>query len=272
MPFRNGASMSRVRPPFGPCAHCLSRTCRVLSRFLPRLRLIVLAVLTFGTLADVGRAQPYSFSTEELMQGFMKTVFGLEYRSWSWQPYLVKKYDGEVRFHVYNLAAKNRRPVVNAFLQSLSTDIRGLKARIVTSPADANFHVYVVDRKQYATVVRSEVYQNATADAPGRCLVRVESDRRGISRSAAVIVSDEGDFLFRRCLVEEVLQGLGPMNDDASLAHSVFNDHSRHSRFTTFDRYILNMLYDPSIRPGMTPKDVEPLLPSIIRRLRPYIR
>lgn len=244
----------------------------MLSRFLSRLSSTVLAVLIVGALTGDGRAQPYSFSTEELMQGFMKTVFGLEYRSWSWQPYLVKKYDGEVRFYVHNFAAKNRRPVVNAFIENLGANIRGLKATIATSPADANFHIYIVDRNQYALVVRDQVYKNGKADAPGRCLVRVESDHRGISRSSAVIVSDEGDFLFRRCLVEEVLQGLGPMNDDTSLAHSVFNDQSRHSRFTTFDRYLLNMLYDPRIRPGMSPKDVEPLLPSIVRQLRPYIR
>ena len=80
---------------------------------------------------------------------------------------------------------------------------------------------------------------------------------KGIKRSAAVIVSDEGEFLFKRCLVEELLQGLGPMNDDEDLIHSVFNDSSRHSRFTVFDQIILNMLYDPRIKPGMSMKQTK---------------
>ena len=102
-------------------------------------------------------------------------------------------------------------------------------------------------------------------------MVRVVSDSSGISQSAAVIVSDEGDFLFRRCMVEEILQGLGPMNDDPSLSHSVFNDKSRHSRFTSFDRMLLNMLYDSRIKPGMRPDVVRPMLPSIVRTVRPLV-
>ncbi len=215
-----------------------------------------------------GRAMTESFSTEEMIDGFMKTVFGLEYRTWSWQPYLVKKYTGQVRFYIHNLARKNRKPVITRFIQSLNNNIHGLKTTVVSNPEEANFHIYVVDRDQYRDVVRSDVYDDSKADVPGRCLVRVISDRHGISRSSAVIVSDEGDFLFRRCMVEEVLQGLGPMNDNETLVHSVFNDRSRHSRFTPFDKFILNMLYHQKIEPGMSPKQVEPLLPGIVRELR----
>jgi len=240
----------------------------------PLSRLILLLCLALPVVAGgaaSSSAAPPTFSTEELIDGFMKTVFGLEYRSWSWQPYLVKKYAGPVRFYVHNMAARDRRPTVYRFIEQIGSGIRGLSTIIVPTPEEANFHVYVVDRGQYRDVVRRHIYKDPTADVPGRCLVRVVSDRRGISQSAAVIVSDEGDFLFRRCLVEELLQGLGPMNDDSSLVHSVFNDRSRHSRFTTFDRLLLNMLYHPRIQPGMSPAQVEPLLPGIVRQVRPLV-
>ncbi|MCA1297701.1 DUF2927 domain-containing protein [Stappia indica] len=239
----------------------------------PFASLIACAFLLMSVLlTGQARAAPYTFSTEELVNGFMKTVFGLEYRSWSWQPYLVKKYVGPVRFYVHNLARKNRRPMVYGFIKTIGRDIHGLSTMVVASPEEANFIVYVVDRDQYDDVVRRYIYKDPKADVPGRCLVRVASDSRGISRSTAVIVSDEGNFLFRRCLVEELLQGLGPMNDDPDLAHSVFNDRSRHSRFTAFDKYILNMLYHRRIKPGMRPKEVEPMLPSIVREIRPLVR
>lgn len=233
------------------------------------IRLALLIVLTLAALpVGSGRAMTESFSTEEMIDGFMKTVFGLEYRAWSWQPYLVKKYVGPVRFYIHNLARKNRKPVLARFIQSLNGNIHGLQAMVVSDPGQANYHIYVVDRDQYREVVRNDVYGDGKADVPGRCLVRVISDRRGISRSTAVIVSDEGDFLFRRCMVEEVLQGLGPMNDNESLVHSVFNDRSRHSRFTPFDKFILNMLYHSKIAPGMSPDQVAPLLPGIVREVR----
>ncbi|MET1413893.1 DUF2927 domain-containing protein [Roseibium sp. HPY-6] len=218
------------------------------------------------------RAANDSFSTEELLKGFEKTVFGLEYRSWSWRPYLVKKFTQPVTFYVHNLSRRDRTRVVHRFVREIDRRIGGLKTGITNDPSAANFEVYVVDRAQYVSVVQRDIYKNERAKVPGRCLVRVVSGREGIKRSSAVIVSDEGEFLFKRCLVEEILQGLGPMNDNQDLTHSVFNDASRHSRFTVFDQIILNMLYDPRIRPGMSKKQTEPLLPLVARDARRRVR
>ncbi len=240
-------------------------------QMFPKLLAVVFYIIVQVSPISVAAAG-HSYSMEELIAGFNKTVFGLEYRAWSWQPYLVKKYKGPVRFHISNLARKNRKPAITDFIRTINRQIYGLTAEVVERPEDANYKIYVVDRTQYADVVRNRVYKDPDVDVPGRCLVRVVSGRKGISRSAAVIVSDEGDFLFKRCVVEEILQGLGPMNDDESLSHSVFNDRSRHSRFTTFDKYILNMLYDRRIKPGMSPEQVKPLLPRIIRELRRKIK
>ncbi len=213
-----------------------------------------------------------TFSVEELQDGFEKTVFGLEYRSWSWRPYLVKKFTKPVVFYVHSHSRLDRTPVVHRFIHEVDQKVRGLELQVTRHPEKANFEVYVVDRDQYSEIVQKDIYKDQHADVPGRCLVRVVSGRRGIKRSAAVIVSDEGEFLFRRCLVEEILQGLGPMNDNSRLTHSVFNDHSRHSRFTVFDQILLNMLYDPRIKPGMSKKQAQPLLSNVAREARRLVR
>jgi hypothetical protein len=142
----------------------------------------------------------------------------------------------------------------------------------VQSPERANFHVYVVDRRDYNATVREKVYRNSTAATPGKCLVRSVFSRNGIQRSDAVIVSDQGEALFERCMAEEVLQGLGPLNEDATLTESMFNDSTRHTRFTLFDRIILNMLYDRRIANGATRQSVQPLLPAILRDVKRRIR
>ncbi len=233
------------------------------------MRLFLILVSLSGLLlVSPAHAGNDSFSTEELLSGFEKTVFGLEYRSWSWRPYQVKKFTTPVLFYVHNLSSKDRKQTVLRFVKEIGTRIGGLKTGVAESLARANFEIYVVDRAQYASVVRNDVYKSERAKVPGRCLVRVVSGPNGIKRSTAVIVSDEGEFLFRRCLVEETLQGLGPMNDDSSLTHSVFNDSSRHSRFTVFDQIILNMLYDPRIKPGMSQQQARPLLPMVARDAR----
>ena len=217
-------------------------------------------------------AQATRLSDQQLIDAFNATVFGAEYSSWGWHTRVVKKYVKPVRVFIDNRARRNRSRAVARFVRSLSRVIRGIEITIVNDPDEANFTIYVVDRKAYKDVVRREVYRQRAMNVPGRCLVRVVSAPSGIRRSDAVIVSDEGEFLFKRCLVEEILQGLGPVNDNSSLKESVFNDTSKHARFTKHDRYILNMLYDRRIRPGMNQREVREVLPAVLKDARRRIR
>lgn len=212
------------------------------------------------------------YSDQQLITAFNATVFGAEYSSWGWHTRVVKKYVKPVRVYIDNRSRRDRSRAVARFVSSLSRSIRGINIRVVNDRRKANFTIYVVDRKAYKSVVRNEVYRQRSMNVPGRCLVRVVSAPSGIRRSDAVIVSDEGEFLFKRCLVEEILQGLGPVNDNSSLKYSVFNDTSKHTSFTKHDRYILNMLYDKRIRPGMSRTEASKVLPAVIRDTRRRIR
>ncbi len=214
-----------------------------------------------------------AFNDAALVDGFKRTVFGSEYPSWGWQAGIVKKFVKPVRVYVDDRSTAGRGDEVRSFVRSLPGAIDGLKIGLVAKPGEANFRVFVIDRRDYRRVVAEEIYGRPTSSfAPGKCLVRVVSMRNGIARADAVIVADEGDFLFRRCTVEEVLQGLGPVNDDRTLAESVFNDTSRHATFTSFDRHLLNMLYDPRIRPGMSKREVARVLPTVAADVQARLR
>ena len=233
-------------------------------------RIVFLLLVALGPLALLGQ-QALAYSDAQLTNAFYRTVFGAEYTQWGGQADMVKKFNGPVRVYIDNRSRSDRRADVAKFVRSLPRLIHGLDVALVGSPAQANFRIHVVDRAQYRQVVRS-LYGSKYMHVPGRCLVRVYSRPSGIRRSDAVIVADEGEFLFQRCLIEEVLQGLGPVNDSEALSDSVFNDTSRHSRFTTHDRYILNMLYHPRIRPGMTARQAAAVLPSVLREVRRHLR
>ena len=69
-------------------------------------------------------------------------------------------------------------------------------------------------------------------------------------------------------MVEEIAQSLGPANDNPQLADSIFNDRSNLDVFGLFDWFILNILYDPRIRAGMTEAEVRPILPDVIATVR----
>ena len=228
--------------------------------------LVILALLLVLP-SPMSIAQASKFNDADLADGFYKTVFGAEIRALSWgsQTNRVKKYVTPVKIWIDNRARLNRLKTVRRFVRTLPRKIPGLQIRFARTPKEANFKVYIVDSKDYVPTVRREVFGNEDMHVPGQCIVRVLSRRSGILRSDAVIVSDQGLSLFRRCMVEEILQGLGPLNDDASLEHSVFNDTSTYDHFTRYDRLIMNMLYNPAVKPGMTRRQVQRLTPRLLK-------
>ncbi|MEQ8656506.1 MAG: DUF2927 domain-containing protein [Hyphomicrobiales bacterium] len=233
-------------------------------------RAIAVAVmLVLGSHASQAQS---GFSDAALADGFFRTVFGLEYEASSRGASVVKKFVEPVRLYIDHRSRADRRLAVEQFVSSVNDAVRGLDLQVIDDPLNANFTVYVVDRADYAQVIREDVYRSSRAHVRGRCMVRVLTGSGGISRAQAVIVSNEGDFLFNRCLVEEVLQGLGPLNDDPTLTASVFNDQSRHTRFMLHDRYVLNMLYHPRILPGMSRDDVNLVLPSVLADVHSWLR
>lgn len=237
------------------------------------LMLFAMSLAAFGNfLTSPVRAESIDgFSDDELMDGFQKTVFGVEYGSAEAGSH-VKKFNDVVKVHVINLADKNRQREIAGFVSRLPRLVKGLDIRMARAGENPNFTVYVVDRADYVGTVRTDVLSGTHGAAPGQCLVRVYPSSVGIVRSTAVIVSDEGESLFRRCMVEEILQGLGPMNDNAALYASVFNDTSRYDRFMPFDRALVSMLYDKRIRPGMTRNQVGTVLPGVIADVRRSVR
>jgi hypothetical protein len=41
--------------------------------------------------------------------------------------------------------------------------------------------------------------------------------------------------------------------------------------FDVYDQYLLNILYDPRVRPGMTKKEVNALLPDVLSTTRGWV-
>ena len=233
-----------------------------------RLRRTAAAIVLALSLA-APETPGHAMNDSALIDGFARTIFGSEFPTFGGQAHRVKKFTRPVRFYIDDRSRARRGGEVAHFVNSLPRQIRGLQASVVSDPRQANFRVFVIDRVDYRRIVTKEVYGGLSSGfAPGKCLVRVTSGRAGIERSDAVIVADEGNFLFKRCLVEEILQGLGPINDDAGLPESVFNDTSRHSSFTQFDRMLLNMLYHPRIRHGMRKDAADAVLPTILADIR----
>lgn len=230
-----------------------------------RLKPLAVIVVLVGLVTVSGWKGASAATDSELIRGFNLTVFGAEFAPFGIQSRYIRKFAGPVRLKVHSLSNQDRQASVSRFIAQLNRSVTGLTISVTNNAAAANFNLYVVDQADYVRVAREKVYRRPTAPVPGKCLVRSVFSRSGIIRSDAVIVSDGGEGLFRRCMIEEILQGLGPLNEHPSLSESMFNDRSRHTRFTRFDRTILNMLYDRRIRNGQSISQVQDILPAVLR-------
>ncbi len=100
------------------------------------------------------------------------------------------------------------------------------------------------------------------------CVTYAFSDesRSSAYTSAVILIKAEHSDLMRlSCIHEEVVQALGLANDSPNVRPSLFNDDEEFALLTRHDELLLKMLYDKRLKPGMTAKDVRPILPAIAR-------
>jgi hypothetical protein len=67
------------------------------------------------------------------------------------------------------------------------------------------------------------------------------------------------------------LQALGPINDTDAVPWTTFNDSISMGHFGIYDQYLLNILYHPQVKPGMTVDEMKALLPQILPEVRAWV-
>jgi Protein of unknown function (DUF2927) len=178
---------------------------------------------------------------------------------------------------------QDRREVVefSARLARLSgLDIQVLAADSLEEP---NFVVIYANREERSDLARNIAASRTDPDpallqtlseSPPRevCYVFTffSPDQKGRFSFAVTVIKSETVGLMRlACVHEELAQALGLPNDDDRVRPSIFNDNEEFALLTRHDEYLLRMLYDARLKPGMTADEVRPLLPAIIAGLRP---
>lgn len=80
------------------------------------------------------------------------------------------------------------------------------------------------------------------------------------ARAIAVIRAEHPPLMRASCVHEEIAQGLGLANDSPLARPSIFNDDDEFALLTTHDEMLLEMLYDPALRPGMSLQEARPII------------
>ncbi|MEO1492847.1 MAG: DUF2927 domain-containing protein [Pseudomonadota bacterium] len=87
---------------------------------------------------------------------------------------------------------------------------------------------------------------------------------------AFIFIGDEVSGISRlSCIEEEIIQSLGLRNDDPRVRPSIFNDDDEFALLTNHDEYLLRILYDRRLRPGMRSAEARPIVQRIVEEIRP---
>jgi hypothetical protein len=217
-----------------------------------------------------------TFSDAEIADGFFKIAFGAEL-SVAEGANRVRKFEGPVRVFLDNRAHAGRRAGLAAVIGDIRTHVHHLDIALTEDRKAANVVVTLVQNRGELLRTMRSFYGRKRADEierrlKPRCLSGFGEDaEHRIRRAEVLLTADGGDFNFLDCAYEELLQALGPINDDRSVRWTMFNDDVQMGFFDVYDQYILNILYDPHVRPGMTRRELEVLLPDILPEIRKRI-
>jgi Protein of unknown function (DUF2927) len=216
-----------------------------------------------------------AFTDAEIAEGFFKTAFGAELHL-AGAMNRIRKFDGPVRVFVDNRAQPDRSSQVAAVVADIRARVQHLDIAMADAAAEANVTVTLVRDRDLPRAIHT-IYGQERARLIQRSLVPqcLSSFRKDetfrIRRSDVILVADAGDFIFYDCIYEELLQALGPINDTNLVPWTMFNDDVQMGFFDIYDQYILNILYDPRIQPGMEADEVQVVLPQVMPTVRAWV-
>ena len=249
------------------------------------LRLVLLILLAIGAATPARAEDPEiakrrageqkTFTDAQIFEGFFKIAFGAEMLI-AGRADRIRKYDRPVRVFAESRALPDRRAAVAAVVADIKRHVPHLDIAMTADRKTADVVVRLVRNRDLAATLRAAYGRDRARkiqrSLEPQCLSGFEKDASfRILRSDVFLVADAGDFIFYDCAYEEILQSLGPINDDPSVPWTMFNDDVQMGFFDVYDQYLLNILYHPRVRPGMSREEVRALLPEIMPEVRAWV-
>lgn len=220
------------------------------------------------------RAEKKSFTDSQITDGFLKTAFGAEYHL-AGRVDRIRKYQMPVRVFIDGTRV-DRSKQIGKVIRDISMRVQHLDIALTNERDHANTIITLVRDRDLQKTITSfygpEKAKEIHDSLDPQCLSGFrKNESYEIQRSDVILTVDNGDFVFLDCAYEELLQSLGPINDTDTVPWTMFNDQVSMGYFGVYDQYILNILYDPRIKAGMTVDEVRTLLPSILPDVRAWV-
>ncbi|HVV60940.1 MAG TPA: DUF2927 domain-containing protein [Pseudolabrys sp.] len=242
--------------------------------------LVSLALLTQPGFAASGKqpAPPGSFpgappeftkfSVSELSRGFLALAFGSDLLIGK-RPKGIRRFDHPIVARVIPGGSVDRVAAMTRIIEEYAAKVPDLKLR-AASDATADIEVRMIDEKDFRSALEAafgaRVARTFVKRTDPQCMTSVKSNAAGeIVHSVTFVIVDKGDDVFLDCAYHELLHAFGLSSHDQHNAWTTLNQNRIVGYLTVYDRALLTILYDPRMRPGMTPAQVRRILPMIIK-------
>lgn len=221
------------------------------------LCLLLACLFASPTNAQTSKKSKYS---KEAIEYFLEVALGSEYGN---ADKAIAKWQGEVRLF---LAGEDILPVkqeMDRVVKELNQLMKTVKIRVVSQESQANLILFLGSKENYEKYEPKVARYNDLG-----FFYTYPNDQKVIERGSLYIDTERmqaNDTRFH-FLREELTQCLGLMNDSHKYPDSIFYQKwSLTSEFSAMDKQLIEMLYLPQVKTGMTASQVRQVLESIER-------
>jgi hypothetical protein len=216
-------------------------------------------------------AEYTQFSIGEISRGFLALAYGSDLRV-AGRPRGLHRFTHPVSIRVQGGGSVDRKEAMRRVLDEYARKVPNLHLNVVAGAEPADVEVLLIDEKALEAALRASygarVTQTFVTRTDPECVTSVKSNANGeIVHALSYVIVDKGDEVFLDCAYHELLHAFGLSNHDQRNPWTMLNQKRMVGYLSVYDRALLTLLYDPRIRPGMTPRQVRPLLPRVIKDL-----
>ena len=233
----------------------------------PRRRPGWAARLAAGALLWLGAAAP-GLATDvadpdDLAQRFERVAL----RDDAGRPVSLVRWDWPLNVRVVGGLAY--RPAIAAHLATIR-ELTDLPVQMVSEHDDSGANLTVLFGPPEDLIEAAERALWLTRGTQGvqhfTCFVIARGNLQGYS--AVVYIRDDlSESATHNCIAQEMTQALGPRGDMDDRRDTVFASRGGAQALTGADRQIVRMLYDPRLRPGMSPETAMPIVQNIVAEI-----
>lgn len=197
-------------------------------------------------------------------RSFYDIALNAEYRS-ERVPKVVKRWNRPIRVWMRSGAgdSERQRKLLEGHLRTLG-EIARLSVRLVDNRRDANVRIFFAAEAELRPLVRREMPATALRQLKhSQCLGSIRFNREAEIIAGTVVIPVERALASDKlepCIVEEVTQMLGLINDSRFARNTVFSDNTENESLTGLDYLLIKLLYSPQLEPGMSLREAMPLV------------